>query len=97
MKKMAADIQEEYFAYVKKDYVKAISVYDEKGTIVYSTAKDAIGRNYSKCDFFQWATRKENKGRRFISSLFFLRSFFLKSQVFPDCLQGDIVIILFYT
>jgi len=68
MKKMAADLQE-YFEYMKKEYVKAISVYDEKGTIIYSTTQEAIGRNYANCDFFQWATRKENKGKQFVSSL----------------------------
>ncbi len=68
MKKMASDIQK-FFQYVKKDYVKAISVYDEKGTIIYSTTEDAIGRNYANCDFSQWATKKENKGKLFISSL----------------------------
>ncbi|MBM2840909.1 MAG: hypothetical protein HW412_1437, partial [Bacteroidetes bacterium] len=66
--KMAADIQQ-YFEYVKKNYVKAISVYDEKGIVIYSTTEDAIGRNYAECDFFQWATRKENKGKQFVSSL----------------------------
>jgi PAS domain S-box-containing protein len=71
-KKMAADIQE-YFQYVKKDYVKAISVYDEKGTIIYSTTEDAIGRNYANCDFSRWAAKKENKGKLFISSLILAR------------------------
>ena len=68
MKKMAADV-DEYFEYMKKQYVEAISVYDEKGTIIYSTAKDAIGRNYANCDFARWAAKKENKGKLFISSL----------------------------
>ncbi len=68
MKKMVADIQD-YFQYVKKSHVKAISVYDEKGTIIYSTTKDAIGRNYAECDFFQWAARKENRGKQFVAAL----------------------------
>ena len=68
MKTMAANIQE-YFQYVRKDYVKAISVYEEKGTIIYSTTEDAIGRSDANSDFFQWATRKENKGKQFVSSL----------------------------
>ncbi|MCX6175343.1 MAG: PAS domain S-box protein [Ignavibacteriales bacterium] len=68
IKKMTADIQT-FFNYVKKDFVKAVSVYDEKGTIIYSTAKDVIGRNYGNLDFFQWATKKENKGKQFVSSL----------------------------
>lgn len=68
MKKMAADLQE-YFEYVKKDHVKAISVYDEEGTIIYSTTRDAVGRNYARCDFFQWAAKEENNGKQFVSSL----------------------------
>ncbi len=68
MKKMTADIQT-FFDYVKKDHVKAVSVYDEKGTIIYSTTKEANGRNYKQLDFFQWATKKENKGKQFVSSL----------------------------
>ncbi|MBU0560923.1 MAG: cache domain-containing protein, partial [Bacteroidetes bacterium] len=68
MKQIEADIQN-FFDYVKKNHVKAISVYDEKGTIIYSTTKDAIGRSYAGCDFFQWAAKKENKGKQFVSSL----------------------------
>ncbi len=68
LNKIAATIQE-YFEYVKKDHVKAISVYDEKGTIIYSTTKEVIGRNYKQLDFFHWAIKKENKGKQFISSL----------------------------
>ena len=65
---MTADIQE-YFKYLKKNHVKAISVYDAKGTIICSTTEEATGQNHSNTDFFQWATRKENKGKVFISSL----------------------------
>lgn len=68
LNKIAATI-EEYFEYVKKDHVKAISVYDEKGTIIYSTNKAVIGLNYSETDFFKWAVKKENKGKQFVSSL----------------------------
>ncbi len=59
----------EYFEYLKKDHVKAITVYDEKGTIICSTAEGVLGSNYAKSDFFQWATKKENKDKQFISSL----------------------------
>ncbi len=68
MSEIAATIKE-YFEYLKKDHVKAISVYDEKGTIIYSTTKESIGQNYAECDFFHWAVKKENKGKQFISSL----------------------------
>lgn len=65
---MTADIQE-FFKYLKKNHVKAISAYDAKGTIICSTTEEATGQNHSNSDFFQWATRKENKGKLFISSL----------------------------
>ncbi|MBU2585708.1 MAG: PAS domain S-box protein [Bacteroidetes bacterium] len=68
MKKMTADIQT-FFDLSKNNHVKAVSVYDEKGTIIYSTTKEAIGRNYKQLDFFQWATKKENKGKQFVSSV----------------------------
>lgn len=68
MKKMAADIQT-FFDYVKKNHIKAVSVYDEKGTIIHSTTKESVGRNYAECDFFHWAVKKENKDKQFISSL----------------------------
>jgi len=68
MKPLISDIQN-YFGHVKDNNVKAISVYDEKGTILYSTAKAVIGRNYRQLDYFQWAMKKENKGKQFISSL----------------------------
>ena len=68
IKQMEADIQK-FFDYVKKYLVKAISVYDEKGTILYSAAESVIGRNYDQLDFFQWAAKKENKGKQFVSSL----------------------------
>ncbi len=68
MKKMTADIKM-VFNFEKNNHVKAVSVYNEKGTILYSTTKDAIGRNYQRLDFFQWAAKKENKGKQFASSL----------------------------
>ncbi|MBU0561769.1 MAG: PAS domain S-box protein, partial [Bacteroidetes bacterium] len=68
MNEMAVTVQK-YFEYLKKNHVKAISVYDEKGTIIHSTTKEAIGRSYAEFDFFQWAAKKENKGKQFISSL----------------------------
>jgi PAS domain S-box-containing protein len=68
MKMMVSDVQT-YWGFEKNNHVKAVSVYDENGTIIYSTTKEAIGRNYKNLDFFQWAAKKENKGKQFISSL----------------------------
>jgi PAS domain S-box-containing protein len=67
-KSSSADIQE-YFDKVKGNGVKAISVYNGKGKIIYSTSKNVIGRNYGQLDFFQWSLKKENEGDQFVSSL----------------------------
>jgi PAS domain S-box-containing protein len=58
---------EKIFSYLKKHHVKSISVFDEKGTIIYSTANQVIGKHFSKSDFFQWARIKTNKNKQFIS------------------------------
>ncbi|MFQ6094258.1 MAG: cache domain-containing protein, partial [bacterium] len=68
MKQMAADIQA-HFEYLKEKYVKAMSVYNETGTIIYSTNENAIGLNYGQCEFFHWASKKENRGKVFVSPL----------------------------
>jgi len=68
IKNMTSDIQR-FFDYEKKDHVKDVSVYDEKGTIIYSTTKESIGRNYAEYDFFNWAVKQENKGKQFVSPL----------------------------
>ncbi len=68
VKKAAGEIQT-FFNYVKKNHVKDISVYDRTGTIIYSTGENTIGRSCGQLDFFQWAAKRENKGRQFISSL----------------------------
>lgn len=59
----------DYFERVKIFHVKSVSVYDEKGTITYSTSPMAIGRSHASCDFFLWAKQPENKNGVFISSL----------------------------
>ncbi|HAQ20521.1 MAG TPA: hypothetical protein DCR40_15020 [Prolixibacteraceae bacterium] len=68
MKEMSLEVQK-YWDFVKNNYVKTVSVYDEKGTIICSTTQDSIGRNYAELDFFQWATKKENSDKQFVSSL----------------------------
>jgi PAS domain-containing protein len=68
LKKMRADLQE-YLGYLNEKQVKAMSVFDENGTITYSTSDTAIGRNYAQCDFSIWAKKPENKGKFFISPI----------------------------
>ncbi|MGB9772972.1 MAG: PAS domain S-box protein [Bacteroidota bacterium] len=80
-RQMVKDVQA-YFNYLKKVSVEAISVLDENGTIIYSTAEKAIGLNYSQCDFWSWATQKENKGKVFVTSL-------VRSHVDSAMQKGD--------
>ncbi|MBI3192871.1 MAG: PAS domain S-box protein [Ignavibacteriae bacterium] len=63
------DIQFIFKVYLQKQLVKGVSVYDENGIIIYSTNDSALGRNYSNCEFFDWAKQAENKGKVFITNL----------------------------
>lgn len=65
---LVGDIQN-YFTHTQQNSVTAISVYNNAGKIIHSTTKSAIGRNYSSQDYFQWASKEENKGKVFVSSL----------------------------
>ncbi len=58
-----------FFASENNNYIKAVSVYDETGKIVYSTNENAMGRNFNEFDFFKWAKEKGNKGKYYISKL----------------------------
>lgn len=58
-----------YFERIKTKFVKSVSIYDEEGTIIYSTNKAAVGRNYKTGDFFIRSEKKENTGKVLISSL----------------------------
>ncbi|MEW5842866.1 MAG: PAS domain S-box protein [Bacteroidota bacterium] len=67
--KKAAEEIETFFSYVKKNHIKGISVYDRRGTIVYSTGENTVGRSCEQLDFFRWAAKRENKEKQFISPL----------------------------
>lgn len=64
----AAVAAQEYFEYLKKEHVKSINIYDEKGTIIYSTLKDTVSVKQNENNFFNWAIQRENKGKQFIVS-----------------------------
>ncbi|MCX6148907.1 MAG: PAS domain S-box protein [Ignavibacteriales bacterium] len=68
MQQMAIDISK-FYDHVKTENVKSISIYNEKGTIIFSTIKEYVGQNYAVSDFFQWALKKENKGKQLFYSL----------------------------
>ncbi|MCK9426596.1 MAG: PAS domain S-box protein [Ignavibacteriaceae bacterium] len=62
------DVVQEYFEYLKKDHVKSINIHDEKGTIIYSTLRDAVSFDHSDTKFFAWAVQRKNKGELFITA-----------------------------
>ncbi len=64
----AAEAIQKYFEYLKKNQVKSISIYDEKGTIIYSTLKEAISIKLDDSKFFTWSVQRENKGKQLITS-----------------------------
>lgn len=66
LKLMGADVRA-YFDTLEDPNVRAISVYDGTGTIIYSTSDSAVGRNDAKRDFFGWAKQPVNNGRLFVS------------------------------
>ncbi|CUS81987.1 PAS domain S-box-containing protein [Candidatus Kryptobacter tengchongensis] len=54
--KMEDDVNS-YFEYVKMYFVNAISVLDERGEVVYSTMKQAIGEKYESYEFWKELTK----------------------------------------
>lgn len=60
----------EYFGNLKRDKIKSISIYDEKGIIISSTLKDVVSLNHSKSNFVTWSRKKENRNEQFIVSDF---------------------------
>jgi hypothetical protein len=67
-KQIPQDIQKT-FESVKGIHVQAISVYDEKEKIVFSTLPRPIDLNDGSSNFFDEIKKKENKGKILVSSL----------------------------
>ncbi|MBI4457318.1 MAG: PAS domain S-box protein [Acidobacteria bacterium] len=59
---------EDFFKRFRAMYVSEMSRYDENGQIVFSTTPQAVGLDAAQYDFFDWATKKESKGKVFVSS-----------------------------
>jgi PAS domain S-box-containing protein len=68
MRKVPSDIQTT-FEFVKKIHAKAISLYDERENIIYSTNRSTIGLSDTRRELYDWAKKKDNKGKVFITSL----------------------------
>jgi PAS domain S-box-containing protein len=58
----------QFHDYENKNYVKTISLYNEVGTIIYSTNSEIIGHKLGESEIFKWAQKPENRGKRYISS-----------------------------
>ncbi|MDP3148773.1 MAG: PAS domain S-box protein [Ignavibacteria bacterium] len=65
---LAGNTVHKYFESLKIDHIKSISIYDEKGTIIYSTLKDVVSLDQSDTKFFEWAAQRKNKGKQFITA-----------------------------
>jgi PAS domain S-box-containing protein len=68
IKQIPTDIQK-HFEYVRGIHAQEISVYDEKGIIVFSTRPRSIGLNEGGSKSFEEAKKKENKGKILVSPL----------------------------
>ena len=68
MTRVPFDIQKN-FEYVKKMHVEAISFYDEREKIVYSTKGNPLSSPDARKEIYDWARMKENKGKVLITSL----------------------------
>lgn len=67
-------------------YVKATSIHDKSGKITSSTDHSLIGKTFDQREMIEWARKKENRGKIFISSLSHLEYLFvmpLYRTVFP--------------
>lgn len=69
LKQARVDI-EAYANQIERVYVKAISLYNELGAVVYSTDPSATGSRKGESDFFIWAKKSENLDKNTRTSLF---------------------------
>ncbi|MCK9424733.1 MAG: PAS domain S-box protein [Ignavibacteriaceae bacterium] len=64
---ISATVQE-YSENYKKEHIRSICVFNEKGSIIYSTLKEAVSLEHSDAQFYKWGRQKENKGEQFITT-----------------------------
>ncbi len=70
-KQMPVDVQAHY-EYWKQMYIKAVSVYDDQGAMIYSTTEGANDSSYAQNALFSEAKKSENKGKVLISPIFWV-------------------------
>jgi len=66
-KKRMQVIIEKNFNHFMKTHIKSISVYGEKGRILYSTV-EAVGLKDASSEWLEWAKKRENRERILVSS-----------------------------
>ncbi len=54
---------EAYANGIERVYVNSISLYDDSGTVLYSTDRESIGLKKKENRFFAWAQKRENRDR----------------------------------
>ena len=64
--KLMAEINQS-LPHLFKRHIKSVSVYNAAGTIIYSTLKTAIGLNYAKSSFFEWASKQTDNNQIYLS------------------------------
>src|SRR5512136_226831 len=50
-------------------YIKAIYLYDDRGSLAFSTDPETVGQDRHESPFFIWARKRENKGKILLSPL----------------------------
>ncbi len=63
------DIQS-YAKQLEQVYVTGVSLYDDRGRVIYSTAPHTIGDREKWEHFFVWAKENENKSKTFLTPVF---------------------------
>lgn len=59
---------DEYFSYEKTQFLESVSIYDNIGSVVYSTDKKLIEREIYQSEFFTWAKNPNNINKAYIST-----------------------------
>ncbi len=82
---------EDYYKYVREQYVKGIFLYDENGLVIYSTFEKEKGSDHSNTDFFKWCKEEGKKGKFF--ALPFLHMEYKKSSPSLNLNPSDLFVI----
>jgi signal transduction histidine kinase len=87
LRQQRLDIQT-YAKQLDQIYVRAVSLYDEKGRAVYSTSPYIIDVWAKQENFFAWAQQKANKNKVFLTPVFQESKFLVFTLAFPIYRDG---------